>query len=99
MTAAGLKKGEFQPCAFCGQAVGVAGVHFYRVTTTLHVFDDDAIRRVANLEAATGSPALASRLTGDQPLSAPVFTSTRLVCGDCGLQPQVIAQLLEDQPQ
>ena len=99
MKAPGLKKAEFQPCAFCGNAGGNAGLQFYRVTTTLHAFDDDAIRRVANLEAATGSPALASRLTGDQPLSAPVFTSTRLVCGDCGLQPQVIAQLLEDQPQ
>ena len=96
MTAAGLKQSEFRPCAFCGQAVGVAGVHFYRVTTTLHAFDDDAIRRVANLEAATGSPALASRLTGDEPLSVPAYTTTRLVCGDCGLQPQVIAALLED---
>lgn len=96
MNAGGLKKGEFQPCTFCRQPVGIAGVHFYRVTATLHTFDDDAIRRVANLEAATGSPALASRLTGDEPLSEPVFTTTRLVCGDCGLQPQVIAQLLED---
>lgn len=96
MKAPGLKKAEFQPCAFCGNAVGNAGLQFYRVTTTLHAFDDDAIRRVAKLEAATGSPALASRLTGDEPLSVPAYTTTRLVCGDCGLQPQVIAALLED---
>jgi hypothetical protein len=96
MKAPGLKKAEFQPCAFCGNPVGTAGLQFYRVTTTLHAFDYDAIRRVANLEAATGSPALASRLTGDEPLSVPAYTTTRLVCGDCGLQPQVIAALLED---
>jgi hypothetical protein len=96
MKAPGLRQFDFQPCACCGRAVGEAAGHFYRVTVTLHEFDDAAINRVANLEAATGSPALASFLTGDQPLAVPAYATTRLVCGDCGLQPQVIAALLED---
>lgn len=96
MTDQGLKKADFRPCTYCGNPVGANGEAFYRVTTTLHGFDDDAIRRVAKLEAATGSPVLASALTGNEPLSVPLYTTTRLVCEGCGLQPQLIGQLLED---
>lgn len=92
----GLKRLEFQPCAFCGKGVGHAGVHFYRITTTLHVFDDAAIKRADAFERQLGSPVLAHALGPDEPLSAAAYGSERLVCGECGLKPQVLAALLED---
>ena len=92
----GLKRTDFQPCAYCGKGVGHAGVHFYRITATLHVFDDAAIRRADGFERALGSPVLAHVLGPDEPLSAAAHTTTRLICGDCGLSPQVLAVLLED---
>ena len=59
-----------------GKGVGHAGVHFYRITATLHVFDDAAIRRADGFERALGSPVLAHVLGPDEPLSAAAHTKT-----------------------
>lgn len=92
-----FKRQDIQKCACCGKGLAQGGVHFYRVHIEQMVLDHAAIQRESGLEAVMGgNVAIAAALSPNEDL-AQVFRSREvLICGECGVAPQVPAVLLED---
>lgn len=82
--ASGMRAGELQPCALCGQGVMHNGVPlFWRIELQRLGVDLAAARQVAGMETFFGNVALA-RVFTDPEIASPVGEArTILVCESC----------------
>lgn len=90
-------RSDIQPCARCGRGIAHAGPVFYRVAVEQMVIDAVAVQREAGLEAMVGNAAIAAALSPNADFAHVFRHREVLLCGACGIDPTVIAVLLDDE--
>lgn len=92
-----MKQSDFKKCACCGAGMAATGLHFYRVRIEQMILNTRAIQRQHGLELMVGNAAIAQVMGPNDNLAEPVATAEVLICGQCGITPQVPHMLLEEE--
>lgn len=90
-----MKQRDFKPCACCGKGMAGGGVHFYRVKIEQLILNPGAIQQQHGLEMMIGNAAIAQAMGPDNDLATPFATAEVLICGECGILPQIPHLFLE----
>jgi len=92
-----MKAGEFKPCALCGKGVMYTGLPlFYKVTVQRMGIDIREVDRAAGMERFMGGHVALARVFHDPDIANPIGTPVEsLVCEDCAMEPNILAQLNE----